>query len=365
MSKYVKRIVCGIFAAALGITALAGCGNKKLDGTQIAAVSGEEEVTLGVASFLLRYSQAQMESYYGAYMSDGMWDTEVEEGKTYGESMKSDVMDQLEAMMLLKAHAEDYGITISEEDQKNIEAAAKTFMENNDEETIQTLAVTQEDVEKVLTLYTYQNKMFDPMVADVDTEVSDEEAAQTTITYIQVSTAATTDEEGEEVELTEDEKAAKKELAQTVLDKISQQEDVAAADMDALAKEVDEELSASTASFGSDDETLVDILKTTAAELEDGNIAGEILEGTDGYYVLRLDKAFDEEATASKKESIVSERQQEAYDALIEEWKEETEFTVHKEVWKEVTLTDQHSFTFKDTSSDVETEEGTEETGEE
>ena len=39
---------------------------------------------------------------------------------------------------------------------------------------------------QVLELYTYQTKMWDPMVEDTDREVSDEEAAQTSITYARI-----------------------------------------------------------------------------------------------------------------------------------------------------------------------------------
>ncbi len=149
------------------------------------------------------------------------------------------------------------------------------------------------------------------------------------------------------MELTDEEKQAKKDQAQAVLDKINAQEDPAAADMDALAKEVDENLTASTKTFGSDDTALDDKLKEAVKSLTDGQVAPEVIEGEDAYYVARMDATFDEDATQSKKESIVTERKQEAYNDLLKEWGKDTKIDVDKKVWKKVTLTDSDSYTFK------------------
>ena len=102
--------------------------------------------------------------------------------------------------------------------------------------------------------------MHDPMTADVDTEVSANEKDQTRVTIVKVSTEGTEkDDDGNTIDLTDEEKAQKKDLAQQVLDKVKASDDVANADMDALAKEVDDSLSATAPAFttaGSTDDTL-------------------------------------------------------------------------------------------------------------
>lgn len=348
MNKFTKTLVCAGLVAALGTTSLAGCG-KSLDGTKIAAACGDDKITLGTANMMLRMTQAQMASYYSMFggSTAGIWDQEGEDGKTYGENTKDDMMDQIHNMVLLKQHAKDYDVTITEDEQKKIEKAAKKFMDDNDADTIARLAVSQSDIETILEFYTYQEKMYDPMTADVDTNVEDSEAAQSKITICQISTAGTQDEEGKTVELTDEEKQAKKDQAQAVLDKINAQEDPAAADMDALAKEVDENLTASTKTFGSDDTALDDKLKEAVKSLTDGQVAPEVIEGEDAYYVARMDATFDEDATQSKKESIITQRKQEAYNDLLKEWGKDTKIDVDKKVWKKVTLTDSDSYTFK------------------
>ena len=145
-------------------------------------------------------------------------------------------------------------------------------------------------------------------------------------------------------------------------------ENVAEADMSALAQEVEESLYAYTPSFttaGSEEDTLDQKVIDAVSSLKDGELVQEVVEGTDGYYVVRLDKKNDEEATENKKESIISEREQEAYDKLVEEWTEEAEIKVEENVWKKVKVTDSVSFQYKPAeTSDTESEEDAADTDE-
>ena len=366
MKKLSTRMACGMLAAALGVSGLAGCGN--LDGTQTVATVDGQEVTLGLASYILRTDQAEMEGYYRmlaqSYGMDGgeYWSTETEEGRTYGEDIKDNVMDTIKELYVMQEHAEDYGVSITEEEQAAIDEAAKTFMDSNDEETLEALAVSGDDVKTYMELYTIRQKMRDPMVADVDREVSDEEAAQTRVTFVEVSTEGTeTDEDGNTVDLTDEEKAEKMDQAQQILDKVEAAEDPASADMDALAKEVDENLSAVERTFsssGEGDEATDQALKDAVADLEDGQVVPQVVEGEDAYYVVRLDLKFDEEATENEKKLIISDREDEQYDDLLAEWKDAADMEVKNGVWKKVKVTDSQPYELKQ-----ETAEDTQNTG--
>lgn len=366
MKKLSTRMACGMLAAALGVSGLAGCGN--LDGTQTVATVDGQEVTLGLASYILRTDQAEMEGYYRmlaqSYGMDGgeYWSTETEEGRTYGEDIKDNVMDTIKELYVMQEHAEDYGVSITEEEQAAIDEAAKTFMDSNDEETLEALAVSGDDVKTYMELYTIRQKMRDPMVADVDREVSDEEAAQTRVTFVEVSTEGTeTDEDGNTVDLTDEEKAEKMDQAQQILDKVEAAEDPASADMDALAKEVDENLSAVERTFsssGEGDEATDQAIKDAVADLEDGQVVPQVVEGEDAYYVVRLDLKFDEEATENEKKLIISDREDEQYDDLLAEWKDAADMEVKNGVWKKVKVTDSQPYELKQ-----ETAEDTQNTG--
>lgn len=197
--------------------------------------------------------------------------------------------------------------------------------------------------------------MHDPMTADVDTEVSANEKDQTRVTIVKVSTEGTEkDDDGNTIDLTDEEKAQKKDLAQQVLDKVKASDDVANADMDALAKEVDDSLSATAPAFttaGDTDDTLDEAVQDAALELKDGEVADKVIEGDDGYYVVRLDKMLDEDATENKEKTVISERKSDLYDSTLEDWVKEEKIKVDDKVWDQIKVTDSVSFEYKSTDS--------------
>ncbi len=370
MNGTVKKIAGLLLAGVMGTASLTGCSGT-IDGTKPLITCGEDTVTVGTGNLMLRMNQATMLSYYSMMggSTTGIWDQDAGNDKTYGETTRDDVISNLETMVLLKQHAGDYDVEVTDEEKTKIEEAAKAFMEANTEETINTLSVSQSDVENLLTLYTYQSKMYEPMTADVDTNVEDEEAAQSKITYCRVDTSDTQNEDGTTTALTDEEKQAKKDQAQAVLDKLQASEDPASADMDALAKEVNEDLSAVDNTFDDEDTLLDDKLKEAAKTLQDGQVYDQVVEGENAYFVVRMDSVLDREATDQEKENIVSERKQEAYDKLLEQWTEDADITVNEKEWKKATLTDTEQYTIKqaeteetDTTEDSAAEDTTEDT---
>ena len=364
MNKAAKKITGALLAGALGAASLTGCSSP-MDGTQPLLTSGEDTVTVGTGNLMLRMNQATMLSYYSMMggSTTGLWSQDSGDGETYGDTTKANVLDELENMLVQKQHAADYDVSISEEEQGKIEEAAQAFMDANTEETIQNLSVSQSDVETLLELYTYQTKMYDPMVADVDTNVEDAEAAQSKITYCRFDISDTQNEDGTTTPLTDEEKQEKKDEAQALLDKLLASPDPASADMDALAKEVNEDLNAVDNTFGDDDTLLDDKLKEAARTLQDGQVYGEVVEGENAYFVVRMDSVLDREATDAEKENIVSERQQDAYNDLLDQWKDDADITVNNKEWNKVTLTDNEQYTIKQPETEDTTEDSSTDAG--
>lgn len=354
MIKGWKKYALLAGVSAMTAVSLAGCGKtKEIDGTATVAVCNDEEIPMGVASLYTRYQQAQMYSFYSGYFGmTNMFDmiADEETGETYGETMKDDMMSALEELYVLKQHAGDFGVEISEENQTAMAEAAKLFMEENDAEDLKEMGVSESDVAALLELYTYQSLMREAMIADTDRNVSDEEAARTSLSYVRISLTGT-DDEGNKVELTDDEIAEKEELMQQVLDEILASDDVASADLSAIAKDISEDLYASTLKFGTNDEedTTDSAIKEAVAGLEDGTMVDHVVTTTKGdyMYVIRLDAAFDKEATEAKKQLIISDREDENYETELTEWTEEADFEVVKKVWKQLKITDSKLYTFK------------------
>ena len=403
MKRTSAKVICGVLTAAMAATGLTACGDSTVvDGTQTALVINDEEINLGKANFMLRYQQATMASYYETMSSmlgqeyslsfDALSDESDEDSPTVGENLKEDALTSIEQAFLMRQHASEYDVALTDEEVQGAKDAAAAFVEDNDAETLTKLGVTQEDIEDVMQVYAIQSKMYDPMIADVDTEVSDEEAQQSSISYVQVSTEGTeTDENGETVELTDEEKAEKKEIAQTFLDRLNASEDPATADFSDLRPEINDELNAqrraeeaaadtaedgtdaaedstdeiyltaSETTFGADDEDLDEALKEAAQTLSDGQVYAEVIEGENAYYVVRMNSVLDREATDSQKETIVQERQAEAYSNQLDTWVEESDISV-KRAWNKLEVTDYDLYTMTVDTSEESTDSTTEST---
>lgn len=430
-----KGLAMGL-GVCMAASVLTGCGKgKELDAAAAAAALDGEEISAGLVNFFLRYQQAEFESSYGAwlqsYYGTDIWNVDLSgTGTSYGETFKNDVINSLERLLLAEKHMGDYSVELTDEEKTAITQAAQEFMDSNEEEVLEKMSATQENAERLLTLYTIQNKMETQMSADVDTEVSDEEAAQRTVSYVRFTAETESDtEEAEAEEETETgseseteaaaeaeteaaetenetapaEDATEASLTEAAADKtesadteeategaeteaVSEEETEAAgteaaeteadseasteAETETETEELDPELAAareearaqaeafleevkggadfteaaeaaaeenenvgsSTFTFGEDDTYPDEAIIEATAGLEDGTLVEQVVQVNNGFYVLRVDDAFDEAATEEKKESIVAERKSEAVNALYEEWMEEAEFTVDEDV---------------------------------
>ena len=365
MKKTAKRAAVSVLAGVMAAGMMTGCGEKELDGSSVVATVNGTEIPLGVVSLYARQQQAQTTAMYMAYMgsAENIWDQTADEEtkETYGDQAVNSCLEDIELMYLLKEKAADYGVEVTEEDQKAIADAAAEFMAANDEETIKELAVTEDQVKTFLELRTYQQRMYDPIVAEGNIEVSDDEANQSSFTYVSVSTAGSGDEE-----LTEEELAAKKDEAQQILDKMKEDP---AADMTEAAKAVNEDYSSVEGHFTAkapEDEEETSSYPTEVLEvlrgLSDGEVADEIIETDTSYYVVRLDKALDEEATETERESLKSSKESDYYSETTEKWLDEAKVDVNKKVLKTLKVTDSHTFTYKTPEAEETTEEAVDET---
>lgn len=375
MKEMTKKTAVVAMAGIMAAGMLTGCGEKKLDGSKTVATVDGTKIPLGVVSLSVREGQMQTEAMYRSYMGGSdfdIWDTEAEKGKTYGEQAVEESLKDVELMYIMKAKAADYDVELTDEDEKAIAEAAASFMEANSEETIADLAVTEDQVKTYLELQTYKQKIHDPIIADVDKNVSDEEAQQSSFEYVSVSTA----------DLSDDEIKEKKEDAQKILDGLKADPD---GDFSEIAKSVDDSYSSLSGTFDANEtsededtddedadedsssysgtypEEVIDVLRT----LDDGEVASDIIETDTAYYVVKLDKKDDEEATETKKESIISTREQTLYTDTTGKWLDDADIKEEKKVLKTLKVTDNHKYvaptaTPAPTEEAAETEEVTE-----
>ena len=346
MNQWKKRVTALGLAGMLAVTGLTGCGSMNND--DVVATVGESKIKLGVANFYARMQQAQYETYYAGMMGttgEELWAKETD-GKTYEQSVKSDIIKSLENIYILEQHASEYDVVLSEDEKKAIDKAAEEFDENNALEDKEAVSGYNKYVKKVLELITIQSKMEDAMTADVDTEVSDDEAAQKAMKYVFYS--YTKDENDSTSTMSETEKTEVKKKATDFAEKLKNSD---TKDIDAVANEADMEVQ--TATFDSESTSPnADLVKAADALTAEGDVT-DAIETDSGIYVAKVTSFLDRTATDAKKQSIVEERKKDQYDDLLKKWRKKTDINLNKRVWKKVDFQKQ-GVTVKDTSGNTE-----------
>ena len=319
-------VLAGIMAASL-----IGCGSLKDDAVVVKA--GDEEITAGVANFYARYTQAQYETYFASYLGgDDMWSRNASDGKTYEESIKKTLLDDLKNMALLEEHMKDYDVKLTKADKKAINDAAKEFDKANSQKKKDKVSGSKENVKRVMTLMAIEQKMRAAIVADANVKVTDEEATQKHMQYVEFDYST----------VSEAEKKKTKKTAEAFAKGAKTAEDFAA-----YATEQGTE--AKDATFDSDSVSPSKEVVKAADKLGEGETT-DVIEGDTACYVAKVTSLNDKTATETKKQSMITDKQDKYYKKVLKKWKKEEKITVHKGSWNKISFT-KLSVKAKDTST--------------
>lgn len=345
-----KKLAALCLTGALAISAMTGCGINK--NATAASFSDGTTVTMEVTNFVIRYQQVIADSFYRQVFGDEVWTKDVSgNGSTMADTVKNSVMDSLHEMYTLKNHMADYNVSLTDEENTAIAAAADAFLAGNDADTLDEIGATRDAVIEFLTLQTIKDKMTSAIYATADTDVSDEEANMRAYTMLTFSTAGTYDEDNNLVELTGEEKAAIETEAADVYAEIT---DPAELETVAEAHDVKPE----TGTYAADNTSLNEDVKTALDALNEGEMS-ELIKTDSAIYIVRLDKETDEDATESNRKSIIEDRQTSLYDEILAGWQENDGWKVSDKQLAKIRLKNTFS---QPSTEDTESTETTEDT---
>lgn len=320
-----KKLAALVLAGVLCVTSMVGCG---VNADETAATLGEQTVSAGVVNFMCKYQKAMYDDLYISYFGEDYWEQDLYGyGTTMEEDLKDYVMATLHDLYTLQAHMSDYGVELTEEEKTAITEAAQAFIAANSEEAIEEFMATEEIVTEVLTLYTIQAKMYNAIIADVDTEVSDEEANMRGITLVEIGIDGAYDEDYNYVSYTDDEIAAIKSTAEKIVTEMS------SSDLETAAE--NNGYTASESSYNKLDDTMDETLLAALNALGEGQTSG-VIETTSALYIARIDAEVDEDATAENREAIIAERESTLYSEVLDAWQEDDGWTVNDSVVEEI-----------------------------
>ena len=343
--KITTAALCFVLAAVL----CSGCGKKGIDGSAVVSTVNGEEIPLGMVSFYSRYQQA---SIYSLYMSsfgmsdffDGVIDDEESEefGLTYGESLRKTALQEIENMVIVREHAEEYGVSLTDEEKASIEEAAQSFIDSNDDEIKEKIGASKEQIVELMELLKIREKMRGPMTDNVDRDIDTDSIKQASLTYSRIARSDKGQTpEGEEPQA--DESSQEYQDALTFLNQMLEMDDPGSADMVELADLVNEDFGTASGHWTISDPTdtyLNTVLVDAVQGLADGEVVDHIVVTDDAYYVVRMDLNYDEERTNTQTKLLISDRRREIFNELLDGWREEAEIVQKADVLAKLVVTD-------------------------
>lgn len=355
--KLKKLSILALSGVLMTGTVLTGCGSINPDKT-VATVNGTE-ISLGLANYMAQYTAVDYDTYYMSYFGQDMWTKQSgDNAETMTDRVKANTLQSLEEYYLLEEHMDEYGVSLTEDEMNKIASAAADFMSANTEEALEAMGATEEYVKEQLRLATLQQKMYDAIVAGADTNVSDEECAQKTFSYVRVSKTASTDEA--ESKTDEEAAAEAKDKAQQILD-----EALTGSSEDPLQTAAEaHDASKATCSYGTkdlqsedDNSTYLDMAVLEAADkLGEGEYNKTLIDTDKYYYVIRMDSLDDKDAAERERQSIISDRKQALYDETLNGYKDAAQWSVDDKAWEPINFDTIYSKALQQTSGDVQAE---------
>lgn len=358
MKKMVKRVISLAVTAAVSAALLVGCGSTGTASSSKAALTmGSTTISMDEANFYTYIMKSQYEAYYGTEI----WDMEVEDGVTFGDSMKEMVNDTLVQMLILNSKADDYGVSLTDDDNTAIDEYIASFKSSVTEEEMAEEGITEDVIRSVVEKSYIASYVYDAMMAEEEVDVTDEQkedAVCIKVQHILISTTdtTTTDADGNTVDMSEDEIAAYKEeqkaLAESVLEKAKDGEDFEALSEEYTAENAGFEFSFDKTGFDPINYSyMVEEFYTAAWELKEGEISG-LVESDYGYHIIKCISLNDEEATEANLSMVIEDLQATSLDEKITQLVEDAEYKVSSD-WENYKIV-------SETSDETEAETNTE-----
>ena len=294
-----RRAAC---AAGLALFLLAGCGPREasMEGERAA----EAEYTQGQNMVI---AATERNRYQNIYTSQ-LWQVEADpEGNTFEEVLKDQMGRFLVELATVDQMAQEQGVELTSQEEDSLKSLSQEYYAGLTQEDLDYMGVAQDEVYDLYCMYYRADKMVEEMTQGQNLEVSDAEAKVIEIQQIRLDTR----EEAEEV-LT-------------------------------LAQEAGPDFASLGARYSADSQLArsmewseeMDALGEAAFALEQDAVSG-IVEQDGGYYILKCVNAYDQEATAVRKERLAQEKKSEAFSGIYEPYAAEHVVVLAADTWESV-----------------------------
>ncbi|MBR6171881.1 MAG: hypothetical protein IKQ49_01770 [Eubacterium sp.] len=269
------------------------------------------------------YAKTIAQDYERTYGND-VWNlavTEKDGAKTDLLTVtRKDIIDNIVRVKVLLAHAEQYGVSLTADDEEKVELETEAFWKNLTDEQLEEMELDRNLVRRVIEENKLASLVYQKMMDAAGIEVSDEKARMTTI-YDMYFPCYTETDNGTVLRLPEEEKKAQYDRAvQAYNTLISPVDENKERDIETLAAYYGlEDAGYVTKSPEEMKETYGEDITNMLYSLEDGSYS-LVTETEYGYHIFYMSALTDRDATDKKKERIEREQRNVYFRSLYEGW---------------------------------------------
>lgn len=327
-----KKILTLILSLMMTMS-LIGCSKED----KAVAVVNEKDITLGNYEKLLALNKSSMESYYGS----DIWSTEVEEGKTYEDTLKDMVADSMVASEVIYQESEKEKVAPTDKEvQEQIDSFNESVKDDTEyKEQLKTMGITDEFLkyqfsrdlanQNLQENYAKSAKITDDAMKKYYEENKDAYYTDTvTASHILIKTQ---DDKGKD--LSEEKQVEAKKKAEEVLAKVNAGEDFAT-----LAKKYSDDTGSAESggelgTYGREND-LVKEFSDASFNLKSGEVSG-LVKTQFGYHIIKCTERIDKQETYEDvKSKIKSTLTNEKYNAYVEKLQKAATIEIKEDIVK-------------------------------
>ncbi|MCR5282104.1 MAG: peptidyl-prolyl cis-trans isomerase [Lachnospiraceae bacterium] len=315
---------------------LGGCGNQDLVSEQeegedasyhiVLTTEENEDEIFRIGDITCMKDQAQlyltnMQGRYQEIFTDEIWQRDID-GQKLEDKLKDITLSRLVQVKTMVLMADDRQITLDEQDEQKIKAAAARYLQGGLPEGITDPEEAESSLEESYRELALADKVYQSIIQETEPEISDDEARMVTVSRILLRTSQGSNES--------DAFQKKQEVYQkalSLLARLNQGED-----FDQVAA-ANNEADRITVSFGKGE--MEEAVEKAAFELGKDQISN-VIDTKEGYLILKCIQPFDREQTDLRKAKIARQRKEEGFLHIYEEFTKGQFRSFREEAWKDL-----------------------------
>ncbi len=304
-----KRKRCAALCCLVAMLA-ANAGCSKTDAIHVPQIAAKQVLKVDNEAYTLPQAKVYLLNYqnlYGSVAGADLWQYGNQDGSLEA-YVKNLTISQMTKILSMDSLAKSRGIVLEEAELANTYKAAKEYFASLNEQELEYLQADETDIQKLYEDYALAQKLYISLTADINSEVSDDEARIMNAMQIVVADSKTA-------------KEVKKALA-------------GGGDFATLANSYNE-ADEVTIQFGRGE--LPEKVEKAAFALGNGETT-DYIKTKNGYYFIYCVNKFNEELTDANKLKIVKKREKAAFGDVYDAYIKTISKKMYQKVWDDVVV---------------------------